>query len=97
MVTLILLVTNIVIIQLWFLDNVPNNLTDIIHSDSGALGKPDPIGDADFYPNGIVPLMPGCFTIFCSHSRAWEYYAGKESFSTTIITTTTTTNFLIII
>ena len=37
----------------------------------------------DFYPNGIVPLMPGCFTIFCSHSRAWEYFAetvkpGKE-------------------
>lgn len=63
--------------------------TDIIHSDSGALGKPDPIGDADFYPNGIVPLMPGCFTIFCSHSRAWEYYAGKGSFPT--ITTTTTT------
>lgn len=19
--------------------------------------------------------MPGCLTIFCSHSRAWEYYA----------------------
>lgn len=19
--------------------------------------------------------MPGCFTIFCSHSRAWEYFA----------------------
>lgn len=30
---------------------------------------------ADFFPNGIVPLMPGCFTIFCSHSRAWEYFA----------------------
>lgn len=23
----------------------------------------------DFFPNGIVPLMPGCLTIFCSHSR----------------------------
>lgn len=33
------------------------------------------MGDADFYPNGIVPLMPGCLTIFCSHSRAWEYFA----------------------
>lgn len=20
-------------------------------------------------------MMPGCLTIFCSHSRAWEYYA----------------------
>jgi lipoprotein lipase len=33
------------------------------------------MGDADFYPNGIVPLMSGCLTIFCSHSRAWEYFA----------------------
>lgn len=48
---------------------------DIIHSDAGGLGKTEPIGDADFYPNGIVPLMPGCLTIFCSHSRAWEYFA----------------------
>lgn len=32
-------------------------------------------GVSDFYPNGIVPLMPGCLTIFCSHSRAWEYFA----------------------
>lgn len=33
------------------------------------------MGDVDFWPNGIVPLMPGCMTIFCSHSRAWEYFA----------------------
>lgn len=25
---------------------------DIIHSNPGALGKRDPLGDADFYPNG---------------------------------------------
>lgn len=25
---------------------------DIIHTNSGVLGKRDPIGDADFYPNG---------------------------------------------
>ncbi|KAG5683706.1 hypothetical protein PVAND_012972 [Polypedilum vanderplanki] len=57
---------------------------DVIHSDAGGLGKPEAIGDADFFPNGIVILMPGCLTIFCSHSRAWEYYAetvyiGKEN------------------
>ncbi|CRL01824.1 CLUMA_CG015039, isoform A [Clunio marinus] len=57
---------------------------DVIHSDAGGLGKSEAIGDADFFPNGIVPLMPGCLTIFCSHSRAWEYYAetvykGNES------------------
>lgn len=28
------------------------DFVDIIHSDAGALGKSDPIGDADFYPNG---------------------------------------------
>lgn len=27
---------------------------DIIHSNSGALGKRDPIGDCDFYPNGYT-------------------------------------------
>jgi len=48
---------------------------DIIHSDAGGLGKAEAIGDADFYPNGIVSLMPGCMTIFCSHSRSWQYYA----------------------
>ncbi|CRK86233.1 CLUMA_CG000039, isoform A [Clunio marinus] len=48
---------------------------DIIHSNSGALGKTDPIGDADFYPNGIVSVMPGCVSFLCSHSRAWKYYA----------------------
>lgn len=27
---------------------------DIIHSNPGALGKRDSLGDADFYPNGYV-------------------------------------------
>lgn len=48
---------------------------DVIHSDPGALGKRDSIGDADFYPNGVAPLPPGCLTITCAHGRAWEYYA----------------------
>lgn len=48
---------------------------DVIHSNSGVLGKSEPTGDADFYPGGIVPLTPGCFDIFCAHARAWEYYA----------------------
>lgn len=25
---------------------------DVIHTNNGALGKRDPIGDCDFYPNG---------------------------------------------
>lgn len=48
---------------------------DIIHTNNGALGKRDPIGDCDFYPNGVVSLPPGCFTITCAHGRAWEIYA----------------------
>jgi len=48
---------------------------DVIHSDPGALGKRDSLGDADFYPNGLNPLPPGCLTIICAHARSWEYYA----------------------
>ena len=47
---------------------------DIIHTNPGILGKRDPTGDVDFYPDGVVPLPTGCLTITCAHSRAWEYY-----------------------
>lgn len=33
------------------------------------------LGDADFFPNGVKPLPPGCFSITCAHLRAVEYYA----------------------
>uniref|UniRef100_A0A336LE83 CSON009080 protein n=1 Tax=Culicoides sonorensis TaxID=179676 RepID=A0A336LE83_CULSO len=57
---------------------------DIIHTNCGVLGKRDPIGDSDFYPNGVVPLQPGCLSITCSHARSYELYAetvypGKEN------------------
>lgn len=29
---------------------------DVIHSNPGALGKRDPIGDVDFFPNGILVM-----------------------------------------
>lgn len=48
---------------------------DIIHSNPGALGKRESIGDIDFYPGGLDPLPPGCLTIVCAHSRAVEYFA----------------------
>ncbi|XP_055370780.1 vitellogenin-3-like [Condylostylus longicornis] len=48
---------------------------DVIHSNSGVLGKRVPVGDVDFYPGGTGPLRKGCFSIVCSHSRAFEYYA----------------------
>ncbi|EDS44107.1 vitellogenin [Culex quinquefasciatus] len=48
---------------------------DIIHSNAKVLGKRDPIGDVDFYPNGVVSVQPGCLNPACSHARAWELYA----------------------
>ncbi|EDW00056.1 vitellogenin-1 [Drosophila grimshawi] len=48
---------------------------DVIHSNPGVLGKRDPMGDVDFYPGGTDPLKPGCLTVPCAHSRAWEYFA----------------------
>lgn len=46
-----------------------------IHSNSGGLGKRDPVGDADFYPNGVNPLPPGCFSMSCAHHRAVAFFA----------------------
>ncbi|XP_059616597.1 vitellogenin-1-like [Phlebotomus argentipes] len=51
------------------------DFVDVIHSNSDGLGKKEPIGDVDFYPNGVKVLMPGCLDISCSHSMAWRYYA----------------------
>lgn len=48
---------------------------DVIHTNNGALGQRNPIGDADFYPNGVVILQPGSFNIGSSHKRAIELYA----------------------
>ncbi|CAD7090258.1 unnamed protein product [Hermetia illucens] len=47
---------------------------DVIHTNSGVLGKREPIGDADFYPNGPVALPPGCLNVVCAHFRAVSYY-----------------------
>lgn len=33
---------------------------DVIHTDGGILGFPDPLGHVDFYPNGGKPEQPGC-------------------------------------
>lgn len=50
-------------------------LVDVIHTNIGILAKRDPLGDVDFYPSGANPIMPGCLTISCSHTRAVEYFA----------------------
>ncbi|XP_023297527.2 vitellogenin-1-like [Lucilia cuprina] len=51
------------------------NFVDVIHTNPGALGKRDPLGDIDFYVQGFAPIKPGCRAFGCSHTRAWKYYA----------------------
>lgn len=48
---------------------------DVIHTNPGILGVKNAVGDVDIYVNGQYALQPGCWTIICSHSRAYEYFA----------------------
>ncbi|XP_076229837.1 endothelial lipase-like isoform X2 [Nomia melanderi] len=62
---------------------------DVIHTDGGNFGFPNPLGHVDFYPNGGKPIQPGCNLgsvirrtisrlineyIVCGHNRAWMLY-----------------------
>ncbi|XP_048506725.1 pancreatic triacylglycerol lipase-like [Athalia rosae] len=58
---------------------------DIIHSCGGVLGYFQPLGHADFYPNGGTAVQPGCCCVLeflesCSHGRSHVYFT--ESIST---------------
>nr|CAD7460068.1 unnamed protein product [Timema tahoe] len=60
------------------------SFVEVIHTCSGLLGWIEPLGHADFYPNGGSPPQPGCVldvTGVCSHARSYEYFA--ESIITT--------------
>ncbi|XP_076632369.1 putative endothelial lipase [Colletes latitarsis] len=63
---------------------------DVIHTDGGHFGFPNPLGHVDFYPNGGRAIQPGCNLqsvirrsisrlinqyIVCGHNRAWMFYA----------------------
>ncbi|KAM7350126.1 vitellogenin-1-like isoform 1-T2 [Cochliomyia hominivorax] len=47
---------------------------DIIHTNPGAFGEPNPIGNADFYVGGFLPIQSGCLLLGCSHTRAIIYF-----------------------
>ncbi|XP_026470036.1 endothelial lipase-like [Ctenocephalides felis] len=63
------------------LDLTDAEFVDVIHTCGGVLGYWDPIGHADFYPNGGAPSQPGCCCGYpeiveaCSHGRAHEFFA----------------------
>lgn len=42
------------------LDSSDAQFVDVIHSAGGYLGIYGPVGDIDFYPNGGIPIQPGC-------------------------------------
>lgn len=43
------------------------DFVDVIHTCGGALGLLDPVGQADFYPNGGTPMQPGCNILNVRH------------------------------
>ncbi|XP_014288154.2 pancreatic triacylglycerol lipase, partial [Halyomorpha halys] len=60
------------------LDDDDGQFVDIIHTSAGVLGYREPLGHADFYPNGGYNNQPGCtlsLNIFCSHERSYEFFA----------------------
>nr|CAD7256756.1 unnamed protein product [Timema shepardi] len=69
------------------LNTLDAEFVDVIHTDSGQLGFPNPIGHIDFFPNGGRRTQPGCDMVTllkrgvyeeilaCGHMRAWKYYA----------------------
>ncbi|XP_065336260.1 lipase member H-like [Cloeon dipterum] len=54
------------------------NYVDVIHTSAGWLSFEEPLGHADFYPNGGISVQPGCGTDAtgaCSQARAIELFA----------------------
>ncbi|XP_060835446.1 pancreatic triacylglycerol lipase-like [Rhopalosiphum padi] len=69
------------------LDKHSATVVDVIHTNCGALGQMLPIGTVDFYANGAI-TQPGCdknkYWYFCSHEKAYKYYAESIYHGTTM-------------
>ncbi|XP_075970409.1 pancreatic lipase-related protein 2-like [Anticarsia gemmatalis] len=50
---------------------------EAIHTDGHLLGIFNPVGDADFYPNGGKNPQPGCLISTCSHGRSTDLFASS--------------------
>ncbi|XP_044755239.1 phospholipase A1-like [Coccinella septempunctata] len=61
------------------ISNESAHFVDVIHTCGGILGILNPLGHADFYPNGGTAAQPGCTDILkiasCSHGRSWNFFA----------------------
>ncbi|XP_063235180.1 pancreatic triacylglycerol lipase-like [Bacillus rossius redtenbacheri] len=69
------------------LDSSDAGFVDVIHTCAGVLGWKNPIGHADFFPNGGGMVQPGCNNDMaelglgsCSHTRSHKYF--EESITT---------------
>lgn len=49
---------------------------DIIHSSPGVVGKREPVGDVDFYTNGLNSVPEGCLNPNNAHQVAVKSFAG---------------------
>ncbi|XP_037932221.1 vitellogenin-1-like [Teleopsis dalmanni] len=56
------------------------DFVNIIHTNPGYYGVFEPVGDSDFYPDGLQSLKTGCTNNKCSHLRAVEYFAESVYF-----------------
>ncbi|KAL5240399.1 hypothetical protein ACI65C_007809 [Semiaphis heraclei] len=75
-----------------FLNAESAKVVDVIHTNCGALGQLLPMGTVDFYANGGI-TQPGCdrtsenlynkYWYFCSHERAYKFYAESIGHGTT--------------
>lgn len=53
---------------------------DVLHSNPGILGFPQPIGDVDFYPNPGTWIQPGCWFDDLIKNRELSYFCKYTNF-----------------